>query len=525
MPKSKTVLFKKSLIAAAVLSLSACSSTPRIDDYDLSRVGEGILTAGRTTADVSSRVWNKTTYLLGFSDEDTGTISDEGLLMDADDVALLDDESDTVVRPIVIRSAIPTTSQDQTPINGGLDTRIQTPTDSGQLEDADLAILPTTDLMQQTPTTEPLTVDTADSASLPKEDVIHEVLASETLWDIAKSTTGDANNWHALADTNNLGPSASVFPGQLLIIPADMVKSKYDIASDPSDALQGAASPYVDTQNLTVAPASNASEKITDPAASNTAITATDQQINGKPFKVNPGETLWDLAKRVTGDATNWQAIAFENDFTEKQASYVRAGQTIYVPETMIKPELEAAQALETGSDNAEIAKPVLEGITSQPDAMAPQKVMQNTEQEELAITVITSASAATRKTKEPNAVDTNIDLLSDSTSVLDETQPIKIIEATYKASKNPAAALTPPLVSEGTEELAAAGSNGQSPAEIMVSGTYYPKAVYNEADFSSSLLMRVSPGTTLQVSKPMGSWYQVKTSKGLGYVHQRDIR
>ncbi len=58
-----------------------------------------------------------------------------------------------------------------------------------------------------------------------------------------------------------------------------------------------------------------------------------------------------------------------------------------------------------------------------------------------------------------------------------------------------------------------------------MVSGTYYPKAIYNNADFSSSLLMRVSPGTTLQVSKAMGNWYQVKTSKGLGYVHQRDIK
>ena len=58
-----------------------------------------------------------------------------------------------------------------------------------------------------------------------------------------------------------------------------------------------------------------------------------------------------------------------------------------------------------------------------------------------------------------------------------------------------------------------------------MVSGTYYPKAVYNDADFSSSLLMRVSPGTTLQVSRAIGSWYEVSTDQGTGYVHARDIK
>ena len=60
---------------------------------------------------------------------------------------------------------------------------------------------------------------------------------------------------------------------------------------------------------------------------------------------------------------------------------------------------------------------------------------------------------------------------------------------------------------------------------KVMVRGTYYPKAVYNEADFSSSLLMRVSPGTQLLVSKAIGPWLEVKTDKGVGYVHSRDIK
>lgn len=62
-------------------------------------------------------------------------------------------------------------------------------------------------------------------------------------------------------------------------------------------------------------------------------------------------------------------------------------------------------------------------------------------------------------------------------------------------------------------------------PESILVSGTYYPKAVYNKADFSSSLLMRVSPGTALKVAGAQGPWFKVETDKGVGYMHARDIR
>lgn len=524
MSKSNTVLFKRSLIAAAVLSLSACSSMPRGEDSGLSRVGDGIITAGRTTADVSKKVWNKTTYLLGFSDDDGENVSDEGLLMDANDVALLDDGTaaarDTIVRPIVIRSAIPT-GQDQTPINENLDQQIQTPTNTEQLVDADLASLQS----QQTPMDAAPLSNPAEVAPF-QEDLIHEVAPSETLWDIAKLTTGDANNWHVLADTNNLGPGASVFPGQQLIIPAGMVKSEYDTSPNAASNEQTAEKPYVDTQNLAGNAATVSTEQQPVSATvSDAASTAIDQQITGKPFKVNPGETLWDFSKRVTGDATNWQAIAGQNQFSDKQASYVRTGQTIYVPEALIRPELDAALSLESGLDSAEMAEPALEKAQELQDTGVDQKVMQNDRQDELAITVITSASAAARQSNDSVGLDTSADMLADRTSMLDEAQPIKIIEATFKASKNTAVLPSPSASSSDSAQLAAPVADDNAPAEIMVSGTYYPKAVYNEADFSSSLLMRVSPGTTLTVSKPMGSWYQVKTEKGLGYVHQRDIR
>ena len=81
-------------------------------------------------------------------------------------------------------------------------------------------------------------------------------------------------------------------------------------------------------------------------------------------------------------------------------------------------------------------------------------------------------------------------------------------------------------MADEMADEMAAESvAEGTAPDEIMVSGTYYPKAVYNDADFSSSLLMRVSPGTKLLVSRAVGPWYEVATEQGTGYVHARDIK
>ena len=100
----------------------------------------------------------------------------------------------------------------------------------------------------------------------------------------------------------------------------------------------------------------------------------------------------------------------------------------------------------------------------------------------------------------------------------VDETQDIRIVEATYKSDDT----LNPV---EAEEQSVTVVENANIPEQIMVSGTYYPKAIYNDADFSASLLMRVSPGTALQVSKAMGTWYEVQTDKGVGYVHQRDIQ
>ena len=529
MSKSTTVIFKRSLLAAAVVSLSACSTAPKTSD--LSVVGEGIVKAGKVTADVTRKTWNHTTYLLGFTDApgddaDAQTPSDEQLLIAQEDVGddqvlpLADasvDEPATTARPAVIQQATAVISDDN------------------PAEDITVVA------------NDPLTSDPlAPSAN----DAIHEVAEDETLWDIAKLTTGDANNWHVLADVNNLEQSATVFPGQQLIIPGDIVKEEYAATLAPvtltiTDDKQGVEStpdeePVIaaasdvsegmdSTDEASLADAANDTQgTVVDLAADTSAQLASAEQ-NATSFELNDGETLWDFAKRTTGDATNWQAIASQNNFTEKQSVTVRPGQTIFVPQSLVKEGAQASVS-EQATDQQATEEAVIAAVTETPAetaetasdtlaaAMPTDESLQDTQAViEESTTENSSLTQTAAVSAEDSVLDESSAALSEESS-LDETQPVAIVEATYKSddSLNPVNA---------DDETAIIAENDNIPAQIVVSGTYYPKAVYNDADFSSSLLMRVSPGTTLQVSRAMGTWFEVETAEGVGYVHQRDIR
>lgn len=561
MPIRKPVIFQKSLLAVAVISLSACSTTSRLPDYDLGNIGTGIVNAGKSTADFSRRAWNRTTYLLGFTDGESN--SKDSLILDDNDLALREQDADTlsgiVTRPVVQEQA---TAYD-------LDK-------SGNLPEIEnneqLALVSESQL----------------SGGAIKEDLVHEVAPSENLWKIAKMTTGNATNWHVLADVNNLAPDAAVFPGQSLVIPAEMVKADYLAPADvqlaalsmESDA--GNQEGILETALVTedteadVVLAAAAPERLKIPSGEGIEKQAmVEPSRDGTAFKLKPAETLWDLAKRTTGDALNWKTIAQQNNFSEKQSVVVHAGQTIYVPNHLVD-DYEAAESEKTSADNSQSLKlaakaKLAELETTIKPAAAVQAVTQPEVQpdNESSVAFVASTSA---KTDNQAAIDAASKLIAESkaldetkplealsvVSPLDETQDIQLAAATSGTDATQLTALTQlqaqPLqeqnqvqrlkIADGTAKAGATleaqsvdtqlpteelptmeQGNSNTPGEIMVSGTYYPKAVYNEADFSSSLLMRVSPGTKLQVSNAMGTWFQVETDKGLGYVHQRDIK
>ena len=301
------------------------------------------------------------------------------------------------------------------------------------------------------------------------DDLFHTVGDNESIWLLAKMLTGDANNWPVLAEINGLGENGAVQVGERIRIPGKLKRVP------------------VDGQEQVVAAANTEASPATEQAA-----TEQTQNAPTQTFKVNAGENMWFLAKRTTGNAANWTKIAEANGMDESQASLIRYGQEIEVPVSLLSADI--AQA--SDQQNTAAADAVADAIT-------PQQAQSLADED----------NAATAE----NAV------VLASASDLPADKQLVTVEANYQG--NPAK-LELARNAEQVDQPAAAIADTEADSDgIMVSGTYYPKAVYNKADFSSSLLMRVSPGTRLEVSKAIGPWYEVMTDKGVGYVHSRDTK
>lgn len=525
MSQSNRKPFQLSILAAAMLSLSACSTTPKIAGVDLGQVGSTIGKVGNKTMEMGSNAWEGTKNILNIG-------PNEPELLDEVDLALMEDDAINQSAELATNSTEPLLPQGngETAWSDTFDNQpgtLEQPTQPvatvfGEVpQQPELAanslgetnalgqtvVLEETDTLQQQaslqePQLPTVVVLASDNQSAPApvietiagNNLTHVVEENENLWVIAKATTGDANNWHVIADINNLAPNAAVHVGQRITIPADMLKPAAPAAAQPAVAV--AELPAQDVQpEQTAAVALNVPTAQTQATAE--AVVATAEQIqpaapapdtnimtDATALKVGAGETLWDFAKRTTGDATNWKLIADKNLFTEKQLATIRPGQKIYVPTDMVRSR---------DANGVLIAKGA-EGTI--PTATAGGVAPKNEE-------AISASAAVLAGTNQPEG-------------------EIKIVEAAFQDNKG----ITPVTAESLSEEAAlAVAENNNQTGKVMVSGTYYPKAVYNQADFSSSLLMRVSPGTQLQVSKAIGPWLEVQTDKGVGYVHSRDIK
>jgi len=494
--------FQLSCLAAAVLSLSACSTAEKIPG--LETVGDGLGKVGSKTMEMSSNAWEGTKNFLNIGPT-------ESEFLDEVDLALMEDDANPDglnVQGIQVASngnqpllpaentlADASGSQELLPESGKESRKLvfgEKPKGSG-----DIVVLSdgTDPAAVKKPVAQLATAQPASTAggTVGTRPITHVVKSGQTLWDIAKLTTGDANNWHVIADVNDLAPNAAVFVGQPITIPADMIRADYN------DVLAAAENPETPALNNDKAEAAVALQVPKAPTTdSSVAAAATELQpagsentgsenlmANATALKVAPGETLWDFAKRTTGDATNWKSIAEENKFSESQLASIRPGQNIYVPNDMVRYR---------DPDGVLIAKGEEANVPGASIGVKPanQKALE-------------ASAAVLAGTNQPAA-----------------EGDIKIVEAAYQEDKP-----IKPVTAESLAEEVADASEAEEPklGKVMVSGTYYPKAVYNKADFSSSLLMRVSPGTQLLVSKAIGPWLEVQTDKGVGYVHSRDIK
>lgn len=519
MSQLKKTPFQFSILAAAVLSLSACTTSPKVAGIDLGSVGSGIGKVGSKTKELSASAWESTKEFLNIGPNSPELLDEVDLALmeeDADldavqlasvdgDLPLLPQSADGSTDPNVLlpRTSVPANADEQQLAFGEIPSSANTATDAS----GDIIVLASTDGPAVQPaddiivasneamgTGNTIIANDADTETVATKDLIHEVGESETLWNIAKATTGDANNWHVIADINDLAPDAAVYPGQKIVIPADMLKEEQVSVVAEVDSSEGNA---LLKENVQPTVALNVPSKNADAVTAESVAAAADQikpaasatpenlMADATALKVGTGETLWDFAKRTTGDATNWKLIAEKNLFTEQQAGMVVPGQKIYVPNDMVRYRDENGVLIAKGEEGS-IPTATIGGVMPSDQ------------------TSIEATAAVLTGNNQPAEGE------------------IKIVEAAYQDDSAIKPVTPETLSAEASEEMeTTTGDLGK----VMVSGTYYPKAVYHDADFSSGLLMRVSPGTQLIVSKAVGPWLEVQTDKGTGYVHSRDIK
>ncbi len=497
-------IFKISALAAAVFTLSGCatSSLPLPSDLG-SSIGNTIMDAGRVTANASLKALEGTKKIVGLDRLERSRDQE----LDEVDLALIDTQDTWEAEQPVTATGVAVRTAEMQP--GGMPA---------------IASVPAID---------------PNAVPVATVDYTHIVGQQETMWTIAKSTTGNANNWRILAEINQLNLNTPMQIGQEILIPADLVLPEIVASIEPSPLLENTAAvettiaaanptaleelPPLDLQDGTevaIRPITQESLE-SDPlnlTADNDALAGDvdneliiieasakapveaelesdfDPSVGAIALKADAGETLWDMAKRTTGDATNWKVIAENNRFTETDIGRIRYGQTIYIPSELVKAEL-GGEKVEDVDVAAVVAKPET-AVDAKADAAATDNLV--------------AASVDVDEAVNQEAVDATSQLVASASNLMDETQEIKIVEAKYQSD----------------DVMNVMPSDDSSSDQIiMVSGTYYPKAVYNEADFSSSLLMRVSPGTEMMVSRAMGPWFEVQTENGVGYMHSRDIK
>ena len=518
------------LAGVLLLTLSACASRPIADpDSRTGRAGEKLSQAGKKLGEVSSDLWVKTKHVFRLDGTDAYH-GDEAVAQknpvempekfkDEVDLALVQDEfetgpgnNDTVTLAAVGSSEAEMVEMEPMPVieivplersadasAQSLDTELKLGAAAAneELSVQEVAVVEDEAIIDEVKLNSDS--DANFQPVMARADLEYEVQANENLWDISKRLTGDATNWQQLAALNSLDHNGTVYGGKTIQIPGDMLKP--GINADNAGPTLAAATPAIEPaadsatesapKRLKV-PTATAVEAVSEVIVADASEASDTPAVPAGPstsFKVQAGESMWEMAKRTTGDATNWKEIAAANNMTPEEAALIKYGQSLEIPDALLKKSVadEAtapAVAAATGNTEVEEAAPV---------------------KEVAAVEVIEPVAT------EAEATEASIEVASDAAN--DES--MKIMPAKFQAE--------PTVINEQVAETDTAET--QEADWVMVSGTYYPKAVYNDANFSATLLTRVSPGTKLQVSRAIGPWFEVKTAQGTGYVHSRDIK
>lgn len=199
-------------------------------------------------------------------------------------------------------------------------------------------------------------------------------------------------------------------------------------------------------------------------------------------YAVKPGDSLSDIAEKLTGDVNNWQTIADYNEISDPRK--LAAGDSLHIPQHLLEKMYDISSrspARDIQQSNSVAA------ATAQSRALTP--------------TIGTTTMAVQRAldTPEPDFGDVTVHAVSVNRSF----DLIPFDKTTLASNKSLRFA-----------------SNAPS---VRVIGTYFPKGIYEGPANYSRLIMRVSPGTIFEFDSEVNGWYKVVTNQGIGYVRSAD--
>ena len=196
-------------------------------------------------------------------------------------------------------------------------------------------------------------------------------------------------------------------------------------------------------------------------------------------YQVKAGDSLSDIALKVTGDMRNWRKLAAYNKISNPKT--LNVGQIIGIPSEL------------------------LDGILSTDNRVADARATQ------------TITNAGKPLTRLPVTTGSGVSIAR-PTAALDQGSADVAI---FPVSINRSFDLVPfdPVSGEGRGAL----RYGSQAPQIRVLGTYYPKGVYTQPVTYATLLSRVSPGTVFELEGVVNDWYKVITDNGIGYIRQSD--
>lgn len=223
------------------------------------------------------------------------------------------------------------------------------------------------------------------------------------------------------------------------------------------------------------------------------ACATTNSPMQGKPissspavslpadasYEVKPGDSLINIAEKLTGKASNWQLIAEHNAINDPRTLAV--GNEIRIPHTLLR------QVYSKGTQNP----PVLDNkakLTSSTPSTLP-------------ITTGSGFSVARGRNNETG--------VSDAINVT----PINVNRS---FSLKP---LEKPLFSSIKND----NDTSTKSLRVRVVGSYFPKGLYDEPANYAKLIDRVTPGTVFELEAQVNDWYKVTSETGVAYLRVND--